>query len=127
MSVCEVVAVVTVSKSEYVLHGLGQIFHLLLTPDTVTVPHTPPTHLLLTPDTDTVPHTNSTTPGGAACYYSGYVRGVQGSSVGVSICGGLVSTFLLSEKKNLIINYSLVPWTILGQRSPQMQNVALGW
>ena len=79
LSVCEVVQVSLVDKAEYIFHGLGQMFHLVLSPDTVDIHNNNNNN-------------NNSWPG---CYYSGYVKGVESSSVGVSICGGLVSMDIL--------------------------------
>ena len=62
---------------EYVFHGLGQVFHLVLRPDTLAIPGR---------------QSNLTLQEGASCFYSGYVRGVRRSSVAVSLCKGMVSS-----------------------------------
>ena len=63
---------------EYVFHGLGQVFHLVLRPDTMAIPGR---------------QSNLSLPEGAGCFYSGYVRGVRRSSVAVSLCKGMVSSY----------------------------------
>ena len=68
------------AQSEYVFHGLGQEFHLVLQPD-----------LLALPDR----RSSLSLPEGAGCFYSGHVRGVELSSVAVSLCRGMVSGVVL--------------------------------
>ena len=63
-------------RPEYVFHGLGQEFHLVLRPDMVTIENM---------------QRNLSLPEGAACFYSGHVRGEKMSSVAVSLCKGMVS------------------------------------
>ena len=62
---------------EYVFHGLGQVFHLVLRADLVAIPGR---------------QSNLSLPEGADCFYSGFIRGVRRSSVAVSLCKGMVSS-----------------------------------
>ena len=64
------------SQPEYVFHGLGEVFHLVLRPDSLALPDK---------------SSNLSWPEGAGCFYSGHVSGAEQSSVAVSLCRGMVS------------------------------------
>ena len=63
-------------RPEYVFHGLGHHFHLVLRHDMVAIQDR---------------QRNLSLPEGAGCFFSGHVRGEKVSSVAVSLCRGMVS------------------------------------
>ena len=86
------------TRPEYVFHGLGQEFYLVLRPDTLVIQDKQRNMSLVIQDKQRNmslviqdKQRNMSMPEGAACFYSGHVRGDTGSSVAVSLCKGMVS------------------------------------
>ena len=86
------------TRPEYVFQGLGQEFHLVLRPDTLVIQDKQRNMSLVIQDKQRNmslviqdKQRNMSMPEGAACFYSGHVRGDTGSSVAVSLCKGMVS------------------------------------
>ena len=91
------------TRPEYVFQGLGQDFHIVLRPDTLVLQDKQMNMSMVMQDKQR----NMSMPEGAACFYSGYVRGDTGSSVAVSLCSGMVSwSFYLSNCSLIFDNCS---------------------
>jgi hypothetical protein len=96
-------------RPEYVFHGLGQEFHIVLRPDTMVLQDKQRNMSMVLQDKQR----NMSMPDGAACFYSGHVKGYNGSSVAVSLCKGMVScsSYLSCIQTAVLYNLSIVART----------------